>query len=91
MYNVTVSYTFTRKYSLVKKAGSQGNLILQGHISIRTLTKFSYENLILRNIVIAKRMTRASYVVLAVQKQLRGINPQKSDVEQEEKLANRSS
>lgn len=53
MYKVTVSYMFTHKYSLVKKAGSQGNLNLTGHMSTRTLTKFSYENLILRNIVIA--------------------------------------
>lgn len=46
-----VNYVFTHKYSLVKKAGSRGNLNLTGHMSIRTLAKFSYENNILRNVV----------------------------------------
>lgn len=58
MYNVIVGYMFTHKYSLVKMAGSQGNLNLKGHVSDRTLTKFSYENLILRNIVIAILLER---------------------------------
>lgn len=35
-------------------------------------------------------MTRASYIVLAVQQQLWATNLQKSDIEQEEKLANLS-
>lgn len=46
-----VNYVFAHKYSLVKKAGSQGNLNLTRHMSIRTLAKFSYENNILRNVV----------------------------------------
>jgi len=33
MYNATVSYMFTHKHRLVKKAGSQGSLNLTGHVS----------------------------------------------------------
>lgn len=64
-----VNYVFTHKYSLVKKAGSRGNLNMTGHMSIRTLAKFSCENHVLRNVVnsilLGKKVKRASYVAMA--------------------------
>lgn len=56
-------------------------------MSIITLAKFSYENNVLRNVVNSILLGEKQHGCLMLHWQFQGIDLQKSDLEQEEKLA----